>query len=248
MTIDPIERLADSRDGLDRVAQRFERAQARRTATDGRDSSGQVTVRTDPDGDVTDVIIGTNWQSLLDPEQLGAAVVAAYNDAGLTAAKQWGLELADALDEPEPATRPLPGVSDSVVGRLDALVTPEQLAERSDASMSAMIELLEQVVGDVDRVSADAAALAARTITGEAQGARVTVSGTGHLITVELDPDWTSGTSASSVSRFVMTAHRQARREARARTVEDLVADSSIGELERLSRDPRALAERLRLL
>ena len=248
VSTDPIDQLLDSRDDLDRAVQHVEAATVRRTAAAGRDASGQVTVRTDGEGDILDVILATNWHAVLSTEQLGAAVVEAYHEAGVAAAREWGARLADSIGEPEPRVRPLPRVADSLGARLDEVVNPERLAERTDASLAALHELLEQLLHDVDRVSADTAQLVAQSFTGDARGARVTVSGTGHLLRVGLDPQWAAGTTASSICRFVLTAYRQARRQARARSVEELLDESSLGELQRLARDPRALAERLRLL
>jgi DNA-binding protein YbaB len=245
--LDPIDRIANARDGLDRAAQRFERANDRRETVSGADESGQVTVRMSPDGVVQDILIDAHWTTRLAPEKLGGAVLEAHMNAGIAGAEEWGRALAEEVDGPEPRTRPLPPTSESVYARLDQVASPAALAQRSEASLQAMVDLLTAVNRDVDRVSAEATALAQRTLVGEAKGAKVTVNGTGVVIGVEVDPEWARATSAANLSARLVGAYQAARRQARAHTVEELVSASSIGELQRLAADPHALAERLQL-
>lgn len=245
--LDPIDRIANSRDGLDRAAQRFERADARRETVSGADASAQVMVRMTPDGIIQDLLIDPHWTGRLAPEEIGGAVEEAYLNASIESAEEWGRALAEEVDGPVPQTRPLSPASDSIYSQLDQIVSPEALARRSDASLQAMVELLAAVNADLDRVSADAVALAGRTLVGEAQGAKVTVNGTGVLTGVDIDPDWARATNAANLSTRIIGAYKDARRQARARTVDDLIAESSIGDVQRLAADPRALAERLRL-
>ena len=244
---DPIERVGDARDGLDRAAQRFERAAARRVGTSAMDASRQVTVRTTPDGTVEDILIATAWSRSLSPEELGAAVTEAYTAAGLAALDQWGTALADEVDGPEPATRPLAPTSDSLAFQLGQIVTPETLAERSESSREAMADLLRAALREVDEVSARAQAQAHRTLVGTARGASVTVAGTGTLVAVDVEPAWATRTPASGLSQYLMSAYKDALRQARVDSVTDVVAASSLGELQRLAEDPQALAARLGL-
>ncbi|WP_133058999.1 MULTISPECIES: YbaB/EbfC family nucleoid-associated protein [unclassified Nocardioides] len=242
-----MDRIARARDGLDRAAQPFERAAARRETVTAADTSGQVTVRMAADGTIEDILVERGWTARLDPEELGSAVLEAFSNAGLTGAQEWGRAVAEAASEPAPPTRPLPSTHDSVYAQLSEVASPEALAGRSEASLRAMVEILSAVRADLDRVSAEAEALGARRLVGEAQGARVTLTGTGALIGADVDPDWAATTDPANLGARLMGAYRDARRQARERAVDDLVAESSIGELQRLTADPHALADRLRL-
>ena len=248
---DPLDRIADARDDFDKAAQRFEQARARQQVVTGRDASGQVSVRVAPDGLLSDVLLEAHWTSRLAAEELGGAVLEAYTAATVASMEEWGRAVVDEVDrdasgEPRHA-RPLPPTSDSVYAALSELATPETLAQRSEASLNALADLLRGARRDLDRVTEEAEALAARTLVGESQGAKVTLAGTGALLAVEVEATWASSTNPANLAGRIMRAYEDARRQVRARTVEDVVADSSIGELQRLAADPRALAERLGL-
>jgi DNA-binding protein YbaB len=242
-----MDRIAAARDGLDRAAQRFERAQARLEAVSATDGSGQVSVRLAPSGEILDVLLDPHWTSRLDPEEFAGAVLEAYAGATTLAANEWGHAVADQMDEPEPQTRPLPPTEDSVSARLAEIVSPETLAQRSEASLQAMADMLRTVKDDLDTVSAEAEALAQRVVTGRSKGVTVTMIGSGVLTGVDVDPEWARVTSPANLAARLMGAYTDARRQQQSRTVDDLIAGSSIGELQRLAHDPRALAERLRL-
>ena len=63
---DPMEDLLDVRDDIDRATQRFERAAARRTDTEGTDPDGVVSVSVTAEGRLTAVRVSTGWQARLD--------------------------------------------------------------------------------------------------------------------------------------------------------------------------------------
>lgn len=244
---DPMDRIGNARDGFDRAAQRFERANARRTSASGSDASGQVSVRTSPDGSIEDIVIGNQWAHHIAVDALGASVLEAYTAAGIADINKWGEAVAEEVDGPEPVTRPLPPTSDSLAFQLGEIVSVETLARQSEVSLQAMADMLHEVVRDVGTVSDQVAAQARSTFVGAARGASVTVNGTGVLMAVELEPDWADRTPASAIAQYLMTAYADALRQSRVTSVDDIIASSSLGEFQRLSTDPHALAARLRL-
>ncbi|MDQ4051161.1 MAG: hypothetical protein M3237_00475 [Actinomycetota bacterium] len=243
---DPTERIADVRDDVDRIAQTFERARDRQTTVSGADRTRQVSVRVSPSGEVEDILLGNRWSQEVAPEDLGAALVEAYTQATTASINQWGEAVADEAEAPAPQARPMTTRPTSM--QLRDLVTPERLADQSENALAAMAFLLEGVLHDYEQVSSDVTALVARRIEAHSQGATVTLDGNGVLIGVAVDADWAEATAPGNLSRHVMTAYRQARREARSRTVDDVIHDSRLGRLQRLAEEPEALAAELGLL
>jgi DNA-binding protein YbaB len=243
---DPTEQFADQHDALSPVVNVFEQSRARMVASSGNDSSGQVTVRTTADGGLEDVIVAGRWITVLEPETLPGAILEAYQNATMAGLQEWGRTVAEADLAAEPR-RPLPPTSDSVFARMSETVDADRLAQQSPEALDAMAALLEEINGELDAVTEEATALAEQVWEGESRGARVSVSGAGVVSGVECDPDWARQTNGTGIGQHVMKAYRDALRQARSRTVDDLIAGSRLGELQRLAQDPEALATRLRL-
>lgn len=247
-TPDPMARLADTRDRLDRTTRRFGEADASRGEVSGSDSSGEVSVRIGRDGALLDLILGQRWMHHIEPDAFGGAVIEAYTQATIAAAEEWGVALAEQFDGPEPATRPLPGTHESTYGRLNDIIDSRSLGQQSSASLEAMAATLRDVRNDLDRVVAEAETLATTEHVGQSKGATVRVTGLGILASVEADPVWAASTNAGNLAQRTLQAYQAARRLALARTVDDVIAQSSVGELNRLAEDPEALAQRFGLV
>lgn len=238
-------RLAEDREAMDRVVQQFEKAKSVQSEARGHDTSGEVSVRITPDGKLVDVVLGPRWITRLDPESYGAAVLEAYAQASLTAAEQWGRALVEEFEGPEPPARPAPSPGDSTYARLDEAISSERLGRENDSVLRAITELLRGVNRDLDGITAEAQGLAQARHTGVSRQAEVTVSGTGLLVSVEVDPAWAAGTKAASLAQHTMRAYQEALRLSSTRTVDDIIAESSLGELQRLATDPAALIAHL---
>ncbi|GAB2762748.1 hypothetical protein GCM10027020_13740 [Nocardioides salsibiostraticola] len=245
---DPIEQIADARDGFDRVAQVFESVQASRQPATATHPNKQVTVSVDPDGVLLDVVIGTHWSLELDGDELAAAILETYAAAGQQRLEAWGTSVAEAMDQPAPPARPMPPTHESLSSRLEDLVSEDSFRENSDASLEALASLLQAAVDDVDQVTRAVEDQARASHEGVARGATVTVSGGGVLHHISLDPAWAQATVATSLSQYVMKAYRAALAQTQGSTAHDIVANSNLGTIQRLANDPRALAEHLRLL
>ena len=244
---DPMEDLLDVRDDIDRAAQRFERAAARRTDTEGSDPDGVVTVAVTAEGRLTAVRVRAGWEATVDAESLGGAVLAAVADAGANAARAWGAGLAEELDEPRPMTRPLPGVAGSLAEGLDGVTDRETLVRSEPATLEAMATLLEQMLGELDEVVEEVQQVGSRTVEGRAAGSDVvvTLSGAAAVTGVTIGPR-AAERHAANISRLVMEAYADALAKVAEHGVEQVLDRSVFGELHRLSTDPLALADRLR--
>lgn len=245
MMIDPTDAIADARDGLDRAAGAFARAQARTDIATGKDASGEVVVCARPDGSLDDVVIGSMWSHEVPPEEIGAAVMAAYADATTKVLNQWGEAVVE--EGGRPGLRPMPDVSTSLHARLNELTDPAVVAENSDDVLGRLADFLTEMNNELDDVSAEAEAVAAAASVGTSRAVTVSVNGVGTVVDVQIDADAAARTSGNSLAQDVLRAYKAASRQARTRTVEDVIAGSRVGELQRLANDPRALAERFGL-
>jgi DNA-binding protein YbaB len=242
---DPMERLLDVRDELDRATQQFEQAAAARTSTVGSDASGSVSVTFRADGRLDGIRVRANWATRLDDDALGAAVVAAVTDAATRSAVDWGTALADGLDAPAPRTRPLPSTVGSLAAGLDEVTSTRSLLDHDRASLEAMAAVLERMLVEVDEVADEVEAVGLRRLVGRAAGTDVTVtlSGAAAVVDVTVGPAATRH-HAANISRFLMDAYADALRQVGERGVEEVVERSVFGELRRISDDPTAVARR----
>ena len=246
---DPMERMLDVRDEIDRTAQRFEKAAAARSQAEGTDESGAVAVTVAADGRLVSVRLRADWDSRLTAEQLGAGILSAVADAGAKSAVAWGSALSDELDAPRPTTRPLPSTHGSLAAGLDEVVSTRTLVERDRASLEAMVEVLGRMLVEIDEVADEVRAVGGRTATGRAPGSDVTVTVTGAaaLVGVVVGPR-AARQHAANISRQVMTAYEDALRQVATTGVDQVIERSVFGELRRLSDDPSAVADRFRAL
>jgi len=246
---DPMERLLDVRDELDRATQQYERAAAGRTSTVGSDATGSVSVTVRADGRLDGIRVRSDWATRLDDDALGGAVVAAVTDAGTRSAVEWGTALADGLDAPAPRTRPLPSTVGSLAAGLDEVTSTRSLLDQDRASLEAMAEVLERMLVEVDEVADEVEAVGRRRVVGRAPGTDVTVTLSGAAAVVEVSVGRAATRHhAANISRFLMDAYADALRQVGERGVEEVVERSVFGELRRIGADPTAVAQRFRVL
>lgn len=245
MTSDPIDAIADARDALDRAGGAFARAQQRLGVGSGSDETGEVVVRVKPDGTLDDVVIGTYWSRSIDPATVGAAVMAAYTAASVQILNDWGTAVVEQSDEPP--LRPMPDVASSLHARLNEITDQSFVAENSEVVLNRFVDFLEGMNAEIDDVTAEAESVASAVSTGAVNGVEVSVNGMGSLVDVRVDRQRAAGTNGTGLAQSILRAYKVALREARSRTVDDVIAGSRLGELQRLAADPRALAERFGL-
>jgi DNA-binding protein YbaB len=246
---DPMERLLDVRDELDRATQQFERAASERTSTTGSDATGSVSVTVRADGRLDGIRVRADWATRLDEGALGGAVVSAVTDAATQSATQWGTALGEALDAPAPRTRPLPSTFGSLAAGLDEVTSTRSLLDHDRSSLEAMVEVLERMLVEVDEVAGEVEAVGRRRLLGRAPGTDVTVtlSGAAAVIDVTVGPNAVRH-HAANISRFLMDAYADALRQVGERGVDDVVERSVFGELRRLGDDPAQVARHFRAM
>ncbi|WP_182112488.1 MULTISPECIES: YbaB/EbfC family nucleoid-associated protein [unclassified Actinotalea] len=248
--MDQIEAFADRRDEIDRMQQRFERASGAAEGTfTGTDATGTVTVVVTPTGHFVEVRVPVTWRDELAPEGLAPAVMDARTEAAMARMAQWGEAVADELDAPAPATRPLPPAYESLAGRIDEYVTRHASPEEAQATTDAFAEFLREVLASIDEAKAEVARAQSAEIVGtsEAGHVRVVVNGTGDVVGVRYDEGWLERAHPANIGRETVQAQAAALRAAGGRTPASVVAGTRLGELERLANDPEALARRLRM-
>lgn len=250
LRVDQTDAFADRRDEIDRMQQRFERAKGAANGTfSGADASGTVTVTVTESGHFTDVRVATNWRDEVPPEALEGAVMDARTAAAMARMGEWGNALAEELDEPAPQTRPLTPVYESLAGRIDEFVTRNASPEESQAMTDAMAEFLQEVIASIDEATAEMERAQRAEIVGtsEAGHVRVVVNGTGDVVGVRFDEQWLQRAHAANIGRETVQAQGAALRAVSGRSVASVLASTRLGELEALTRDPEALARRLRM-
>jgi DNA-binding protein YbaB len=241
--------VADLRDDIDRVSQRFEKAAA---ATAGpstaSDESGAATVTITEEGHLKDVRIQTDWTSRVAPEALGGAVLAAWSAAGIARLEAWGASLAEDMDAAPPQLRPLPPMSESLSARFAEVVGRGGSPDETRALLEQMAELLREVKASIGEARDDLATLQRAEVTGRSPNGYVEVvlSAIAELKDVRYSEAWLTRAHPTNIGRETTLAYQDALRAVAHRGVEAAVASTRLGQLQALVNDPEAFARRLR--
>lgn len=248
--MDEVDRVADLRDDVDRVAQQFGRVtETVKGPFTGQDHSGSVTVTATDTGQLKDVRVSVSWRSDLEPVALGAAVVEAYTAAGMSRLEGWGNALAEDLGSPPPSIRPLPQLSSTISARLAEVVRTSTSPEETQAILDAIAAFLREVNESIDAASEDVAALQRTEVSGRSESGHVEVvlTGAGDLREVRYDEGWLERAHVVNIGRETVTAQQNALRAMAGRGVTEVLAASRLGQLQALANDPVAFARRLRM-
>lgn len=246
--MDQADAVADLRDDVDKLAQRFERAiVAAKGPFVGKDRSGSVTVSADDAGRLQDVRVATGWRDDLEPAELGAAVMEAYAAAGIARVQDWGTSLAGGMDVPPPSVRPLPPFRESISGQLEELVRTGATPDETRVIMDAIVEFLREVRAGVGEASDEVARVQRAEVRGVSQGGhvQVVVTGTGDLKEIRYDEAWLERAHVVNVGRETVQAQQAAVQATQGRGVADVVASTRLGQLQALAADPVAFARYL---
>ena len=241
--------VADLRDDLDRVSQRFEKAAAATvgpvTATDERDIA---TVTITEQGHLKEVRIRMDWATRAEPEALGGAVLAAYSAAGVSRLEAWGNALAHDMEGPPPQLRPLPPMSESLSARMAEVVTSGGSVEETRARAERMAELLREVKASIREAKDDMAVLQDAEVSGRSPSGHVEVvlSAVAEFKDVRYSRAWLIRAHPASIGRETVLAYDAALRSVAHRGIEAAMAGTRLGQLRALVNDPEALERRLR--
>jgi DNA-binding protein YbaB len=246
---DPVERLAELWDQTDVTAQKLAAAAQRGRTWTGADEAGSVTVSVDGTGHVTHVEVQPDWRQRIRGEPLGGAVRGAVEAAFLNRLRSWGEALAGQDAAPQPRARPMPLLHESLAYQLDELATARMSGDDGRAAMRELLQLLESVERDVDRVSEQLRVHVNALYTGynPARDVAVTITGGGTVSEIRYNRHWLADARGPAIGRETVSAFRAAYREVEAASPDNVIARSALGEVQALGQDPFGLARRLHL-
>ncbi|HEX2772776.1 MAG TPA: hypothetical protein VHN18_10140 [Micromonosporaceae bacterium] len=249
MQDDPVERLAEVWDQADVAAQKLQgAAQPGRTWT-GADEAGAVTVSVNGSGHVAHVEVQPDWRQRIRGEPLAGAVRRAVEAAILSRLRSWGEALAGQDAAPQPQARPMPFLHESLAYQLDELATARMSGDDGRAALRELLQLLESVERDVDRVSEQLRAQVNALYTGysRARDVAVTITGGGTVSEIRYNRHWLANAGGPVIGRETVSAFQAAYHEAEAASADKVIARSALGEVQALGQDPFGLARRLHL-
>jgi DNA-binding protein YbaB len=233
------------------AAQEQTREAATRAAnTRGTDGTGTVTVSLDGDGHVTAVQVAAGWRRGLDPEDLGDAVREAVQAAAVARLAAWAEVYADssaaASTDPDGATEL---VHDGFAEQLRAAATARMSSADGRAALLELLAMAEAIERGLDEVSGrlQSTVNAAHTGRSADRHVTVTVTGGGEVTGVRYDRGWLRAAHEINIGRQTQSAFAAAYASAARSGVDRLVAESSLGEVQRATQDPFGLARRLHL-
>ncbi len=231
---------------LDAVVGKFGRSLEAVGPVTAKDSTGAVAVTLDKEGRIASIVVGSQWTSHYSASTLVAGVTEAATIAATTRFEQFGQQFAD--DEAEPVRTPAPLLHETLSGQLAEIAQAGDAAETA-ATMEHIGSLLRELTEAIDVVSSQVDAMHAREFTSRSPGGHVkaTMTGNGVLVDLTMDRAWLDRAHSTNVGREATQAIHAAYRKIADQDVSAILADSVIGKLDRLSRDPVALARELGL-
>jgi DNA-binding protein YbaB len=117
------------------------------------------------------------------------------------------------------------------------------------AALTGLLDLVQDIERGIDEVSGKLGAAVDATYTGRSPDRHVvaTVTGAGEVTAIRIDRPWANEAHEINIGRQVASALRAAYDQVAARGVHTLIAESSLGSVQRAVQDPLGLARRLRL-
>jgi DNA-binding protein YbaB len=203
----------------------------------GSDETGSVSVVVDDDGVITTVEVDPGWREVVGVAGLGTAVVGAAV-AAVAIRTETFLEAwmeAEAQDEAQDGAQadrdPQPVVPRDFPPMFGPTFAPRP-GRPTDGSMAELAALLHNVNQDIDRLSVEIQSLAGdHTGTSRAGHVSATVTGALTLVDVDFDKRWLVNADDHNITTEMTEALRAAYERAGRRTVADLIARSTLGEL-----------------
>lgn len=248
--LDDWRRLLDQGESLVRDAS----SAARAGAATGRDETGSVRVVLDADGRVAAVNVAAAWRRRLGEKGLSEAVLEAVRDAAVRRLEAWGEAYGaggdDQLGERSGDAGDRPGVDPGdLQRRLREVATGPMSESDRRVALTELLELAEAIERGLDEVSGRLRATLAATHTGQSadRHVTVTVTGGGEVTAVRLSRTWLRQAHEANIGRQITAAFRAAYERTAAHSVDKLISDSPLGEIQRAAQDPLGLARRLRL-
>ncbi|MEV0902378.1 hypothetical protein [Actinoplanes sp. NPDC049802] len=234
MRSDPVRYLLQQAESLSRLASELTTAVPPRP--EGNDPTGYVTVVLGLDGLPAEVRVRDGWHRRIEPEQLGAAVLAANNDAVRGAVRAltdslddggWWRHVREADEDEEDA--------DPRTARL-----PEPPAGRAHHDL----DFNEQVLKTLQNVRQHVDVGAQPSMEGSDDGRHVTVRlGAGGMTGCEIDPRWARDRDSGTVNAALARALTRARGDGGSKLWErvaetDALVNDALATLRSLTQSP----------
>jgi len=243
---DPVEEVDLSSPEVDAVTTKFARSFEALEPVTAKDSTGAVSVTLDKAGRISSVVVGSQWITHYTAATLVGGIIEAATTAGTSRFEHYGQQFAE--DETEPVRTPLPLLHETLAGQLAEIAQSENTAQ-TEATIEHIATILRTLTESIDVVSAEVEAMQAREFSSQSLSghARATLAGNGNLINLTLDKNWLERAHPTNVGREATQAIQETYRKMADQDVSRIIEDSVIGKLDRLSRDPVALAREFRL-
>jgi DNA-binding protein YbaB len=242
--IDPLEDLGRLLAEAAAAREQSRAAAAGAVSVRGSDSTQVVTVSLDGDGHVAAVHVAAGWRQQLDPEDLGDAVREAVQAAAVARLAAWGEAYAD-----EPVAATTAPVGNTFAKQLNEVATARMSSADGRAALLELLAMAEAVERGLDEVSGRLQSTVDATHTGRSadRHVTVTVTGGGDVTGVRYDRGWLRDAHEVNIGRQTVSAFAAAYASAARSSVDRLIAESSLGKVQRAAQDPFGLARRLRL-
>jgi hypothetical protein len=211
------------------------------------DPTGAVQVTVTGEGRPSDVEVHQRWRERIEAADLGTAVQAAVQAAGLARLDAWAEDARDALSDPvSPATAPSPAPDGSRIrpgvaapGRLDG--------DRREQALGEILSMLEEVGRQLDRCSAELREpTQAFTAYSSARHVSATVDDSGEVTGIAYDGRWLADAQAHAIGRETGQALRAAGLVAAERGALARLEAGPLGSLRRLATEPEQRVRRPR--
>jgi DNA-binding protein YbaB len=244
MSGDPLEDLGRLLAEAAAVREQTRAAAAAAAYVRGSDSTESVTVSLNGDGHVAAVQVAAGWRQRLDPDDLGDAVLEAAQAAAVARLAAWG----EAYTKESPAAA-TPPVREDFAEQLNEVATARMSSADGRAALLELLAMAEAVEQGLDEVSARLQSTIDAAHVGRSADRHVTVTVTGgaEVTGVRYDRGWLRDAHEANIGRQTVSAFAAAYAVAARSGVDRLVAESSLGEVQRAALDPLGLARRLRL-
>ncbi|GAA2714065.1 hypothetical protein Apa02nite_094360 [Actinoplanes palleronii] len=138
---------------------------------------------------------------------------------------------------------------DGLQQRLHEIASGQMPESHRVAALTRLLEIVEAIERGIDEVSSGLQATLGATHTGHSPHREVTVTmtGGGELTGVRFDRAWLRRAHDANIGRQVAATFRAAYGEVAAHGVDQLVANSSLGQARRALQDPFELARSMRI-
>ena len=246
---DPLEDPGRLLDESAAVRERARAAAAGGANARGSDGTGAVTVSLNGDGHVTAVQVAAGWRRWLDPDSLGDAVREAVQAAAVARLAAWGEDYAEESAGASGVAAE-PPARDGFAEQLREAATARMSSQDGRAALLELLAMAEAVERGLDEVSSRLQSTIDAAHTGRSadRHVTVTVTGGGEVTGVRYDRGWLRDAHEINIGRQTVSAFTAAYESATRAGVDRLIADSSLGEVQRAAEDPFGLARRLRLV